>query len=67
MAGSERIEFCFSFEYEPSKKSDFESIWNIGLQMMTLADNYAAESDAVVDIRVNESEGALEDRRAASV
>jgi hypothetical protein len=66
MAGLERIEFSFSFEYESSRKADFESIWNIGLQMMTLADNYAAESDAAVDIRVNESQGALEERRSAS-
>jgi|WetSurMetagenome_2_1015567.scaffolds.fasta_scaffold518878_1 hypothetical protein len=66
MSRSERIEFNFSFEYDSTMKSEFESIWNIGLQMLTLADNYAAQSEAVVDIKVNESPGALEDRLSAS-
>ena len=67
MSESERIEFHFSFEYDPKKKDDFESIWGVGFKMLTIADNYAAESDTIVNITVNETPGALEERRLVSL
>jgi hypothetical protein len=63
----ERIEFVFSFEYDPKKKDEFESVWNLGSKMLKMVDDYAEEYNGSVEIKVNESPGAVVDRQLASI
>ena len=63
----ERIEFVFCFEYDPKKKDEFESVWNLGSKMLKMVDDYAEEYNGSVEIKVNESPGAVVDRQLASI
>jgi hypothetical protein len=62
----ERIEFVFSFEYDPKKRDEFESVWNLGSKMLKMVDDYAEDYNGSVEIKVNESPGAVADRQLAS-
>ena len=66
MDKTERIEFVFSFEYDPGKRVDFESIWNLGSKMLKMVDDYAEDYSGLVDIKINESPGAIADRQSVS-
>lgn len=66
MSKPEHIEFVFSFEYDPLKRDDFESIWNIGSKMLKMVDDYAEDFNGSVEIKVNESPGAIADRHIDS-
>ena len=63
----EHIEFVFKFEYDPQKRDDFMSIWNLGFKMLQMVEDYEDSSDSPVEIIVNESPGAIADRQSASV
>jgi len=63
----EHIEYVFRFDYDPQKKDDFASIWNLGFKMLQMVEDYKEASDSSVDIIVNESPGAIADRQSASI
>jgi hypothetical protein len=66
MFRSEEIQFVLTFKYDTMKREDFESIWNLGFKMLQMVDDYAEECDTSVEIRVNETPGALMDRKLAT-
>ena len=66
MDRKEQIQFVLTFEYDANKSEDFESIWNLGFRILKLVDDYAEEGRSPVNVVVNESDGAVIDRRIAS-
>jgi hypothetical protein len=62
----ERIEFVFGFEYDPKNTDEFESVWNLGSKMLKMVDDYAEDYNGSVEIKINESPGAVADRILAS-
>ena len=67
MEKKEHIEFVFTFEYDPIKKEDFGTIWNLGFKMLKLVDDYREEFNNNVKTVINESPGAIVDRELLSV
>jgi hypothetical protein len=66
MFRKEEIQFVLTFKYDTMRREDFESIWNLGFKMLQMVDDYAEECDASVEIMVNETPGALMDRKLAT-
>lgn len=66
MNGKEQIQFVLTFNYDTEKKEDFESIWNLGFKILKMVDDYAEACKDPVEVIVNESDGAIIDRRKAS-
>jgi hypothetical protein len=66
MFRKEEIQFVLTFKYDAMRREDFESIWNLGFKMLQMIDDYAEECDTSVEVTVNESPGALMDRKLVS-
>jgi len=66
MDRKEQIQFVLTFEYDRNKNEDFASIWSLGFKILKMVDDYAEDSRNAVNIVVNESDGAIIDRRLAS-
>ncbi|GEM_PF-3979356 len=66
MDRKEQIQFVLTFNYDTEKKEDFESIWNLGFKILKMVDDYAEVCKDPVEVVVNESDGAIIDRRRAS-
>jgi len=66
MDRKEQIQFVLTFNYDTEKKEDFESIWNLGFKILKMVDDDAEVCKDPVEVVVNESDGAIIDRRRAS-
>jgi hypothetical protein len=66
MLRNEEIQFVLTFKYDTMNREHFESIWNLGFKMLKMVDDYSEGCDHPIDVRVNESPGALMDRKIES-